>query len=355
MEISLSEILNQVRLRGTSLHERGALRCSLRAGESGSRFIDEKSEALLNQWKSRLEQANVWQERLATLGIEEPEFFLLGAPPNLPELWATFANLRQVLRKLFTRPAHDDFSPRRRRYVEGLPPLPFLLQRYVEHEFYTVKSHANHVDPSKCPDLDGLVEHEIRYTLADLHYQLLPALVTELHVAVARALLRGETPELRFQFFCEECMASEHWLAEFLATYPVAVRLTEAVVRTRRRNFMELLRRFDGDYKALQERGFVLRQPGSTLQSISPCMGDPHRGGRSVRILHLCNGGRVVYKPRSVKVDVAFQRAVGWLNEKGFAPDLYVMPILARHQYGWFGFVESKDCDDAAGVRRFYR
>jgi type 2 lantibiotic biosynthesis protein LanM len=355
MEGPPSAVIDQLRVRGANLHERVALRGSRRTGQSGSQFLDEESERLFKQWKERLEQAEVWQERLATLGIGEPEFSLLALPPNLPESLAVSADWRRVLQKVFTRTVKDDRPRPRRRYSEGLPPLPPGLQRYVETELSAVKACDTPVDRSKCPDLDSVIENEIRYTLADLHYQLLPALVTELHVAAARGVLRGDTTGERFKSFCEESLASSAWLAEFLATYPVAVRFTETVVRTRRRNFVELLRRFDRDYKSLQGRGFFPSTAGATLHDISPWSGDRHREGRSVRILRLSNGGRVVYKPRPVNVDVAFQRAVRWLNEEGFSPDLYEMSILPRHQYGWFGFVESRDCDDAVAVGRFYR
>ena len=337
-------------LRGLSLAERVDLR-----GLSWSESHDEELHSLLKQWKERLEQAEVWQERLAALGIGEAEFFTLGSPPTPPDSHVAWTGLRKALRDIFAGPSPDPVPISKAEYPKGLPPLPPLLQRYVETQFYSVKSNDKLVEDSKCFNLEAVVKDEVGYTLTYLHHLLLPALVTELHVAAAKGVLQGDSPEGRFKFFCDECIASSDWAAEFLAIYPVAVRLTEVLVRTRKQSLAELLRRFDRDYEFLQKEGLLPSVPAPVLQRISPWSGDRHREGRCVRILHF-NNGRVVYKPRSVKVDLAFQKAVRWLNEREFATPLYdEMTVLARHEYGWFKFVESEDCADKAAVARFYR
>ena len=46
------------------------------------------------------------------------------------------------------------------------------------------------------------------------------------------------------------------------------------------------------------------------------------RRGRTVCSLHFTSGCSVVYKPRSVRIDEAFNGLVDWLNGTGAAPAL---------------------------------
>jgi type 2 lantibiotic biosynthesis protein LanM len=355
MENAISDILQHFRLRGFDLRERIALQKLFGMGSPDPPSLQEERETLLRQWKRRLEQCGVWEERLAALGVQESDFFLAAAPLNLPHSHATLARIQVFLEELFSPTNDSNFPRRKRRYEEGLPPIPPALQRYVENQFYMQLTRAAPIAPAKCADLNDLIENEINYTLEDLQAYLLPVLITELHVAGARNWLEADTPQQRFMYFCDQCIPSTDWLVEVLATYPVAVRSIENIARTRITNFLELLRRFDTDYGPLEQAGFFPAGPGSILQHISSWSGDRHREGRSVRILQLVNGGKLVYKPRAVQVDVAFQGALQWLNSKGFAIGLKGMQILDREQYGWFEFVAPGECQDAAAVGRFYR
>ena len=355
MEETLAALANRLALRGLNLQERARLHASLGAAGWGEQAPDDGSRALLDQWRRRLEASDLWEDRLASLRVEGAAFSQLGAVPAQPALQVVAGEIERVLRPLLAPASGADVPYRRRQYGQGLPPLPPALQRYVETRFYAAASDRALIDSSRCPDLGQLVENEVNYTLEDLYYHLLPALTTELHVAGARGALKGDSAERRFESYCADLVGSTDWLMEFLVTYPVAVRYTETVVRTRIRNFVELLQRFEADYSALRIGRFLADDAGATLQHISPWSGDRHREGRSVRIVDLANGGRVVYKPRPVHADVAFQAAVRWLNEKGFTPDLYVLPIVQREGYGWFRYVEPRDAHDAAAVGRFYR
>ena len=76
---------------------------------------------------------------------------------------------------------------------------------------------------------------------------------------------------------------------------------------------LEFLRHLCTDLEAIRERFSPEGEPG-TLTGVAGGLGDSHRGGRSVLIAEFRSGLRVVYKPRSLAVDVHFQELLSWLN-----------------------------------------
>ena len=83
-------------------------------------------------------------------------------------------------------------------------------------------------------------------------------------------------------------------------------------------------------------------------------LSDPHRGGRSVLLVEFDDGLRALYKPKDLRIDVAWQRLVERLNAR--APiDLRVAHALARDGYGWTEFVEHTECRGRHEFASFFR
>jgi len=344
----LAPVLETLSARGLTLHERIAT-----AAADGSP-ADEATAALLDGWRGRLAKVELWEERLATLGISEAEFYARAAAPAADPAPAAVRRAAETVRELLGLGAGGPLE-QTRRYDDGLPPLPPAIERYVEGRVEAAVRSVRPLTPARYADLRAVVTQEVNFILAELHDFLLPTLVTELRVAAERGILDGETPEARFASFCRGCVRSREWLAEYLAAYPMAARHLHELVASRADAFRELLQRWEDDHADLAARGFLGADPAAALESLSPARGDRHRGGRTVRIVRLAGGGRVVYKPRPVAADVAFQELLAWLNARGFEPAMYVMPILAREHHGWFPFVAEEDCAGLQAVARFYR
>ncbi len=66
------------------------------------------------------------------------------------------------------------------------------------------------------------------------------------------------------------------------------------------------------------------------------------------------SGFRIVYKPKSLAVDVHFQELLNWVNDQGCRLHLDTLVMLDRDEYGWVEYVAYADCDSLAGVKRFY-
>src|SRR5690606_1045954 len=114
--------------------------------------------------------------------------------------------------------------------------------------------------------------------------------------------------------------------------------------------FSELLERAQADRGELA-RAFEGGDPGG-IAALVAWRSDAHHGGRAAAFATFESGLRVVYKPRSHDIDLAFAAFVREVAAQG-APALRLPAILARPGYGWSEHIASGDCDSPAAVDRY--
>lgn len=347
----VNAVLDAFRAHAWSLHERLSTRyAQARERHRISHDLERERIARVRRWRKRLKSAGVWEDRLAALNIAEVTFVDVGLADGIRDVGE---GVRSCVADLFSN-AERGSAEHARSYSTGLPPLPPILEATVDEALSTAVGTSGVRLDRRCADLAHLLTVEGNFVLSELHELLLPSIVAELHAESRDGGLQGDTPKARYEFFCENRLPTAAWLSSYLQRYPIALRQIEQIVRSRCSGFVDLLKRFDRDYSLLAARRFLDGRCEPKLVSLSPALGDRHRGGVAVRALTLEDGRRVIYKPRNVAIDIAFQDLVQWMNDKGFNPSLYIMPIIARKGYGWFQYVEPKDCDNTAAVARFY-
>ncbi|MFN9546376.1 MAG: type 2 lanthipeptide synthetase LanM family protein [Cyanobacteriota bacterium] len=155
-------------------------------------------------------------------------------------------------------------------------------------------------------------------------------------------------------------------LEALLREFPVLARLLGRVFTLWQEGSEELLRRIDADRQALTAHFSLL--PGHRLTTVSQGLSDPHRGGRAVAILRFTSAApgarsphaegddavRIVYKPKHMGVDAAYQAALADLNANTDLPPLRTLTVLAREGYGYMEWVPHRLCRDPAELTRFY-
>lgn len=191
---------------------------------------------------------------------------------------------------------------------------------------------------------------------AQLTPQLLPmisrVLVLELNVARLQGQLQGETTQARFQSFLQRLSQHDHMLP-VLQEYAPLARLLVQRIDAWATVSLEFLSRLCVDWPALGALLTPHTEPGK-LASIDGAAGDRHRGGRGVLIASFDSGWQLVYKPRSMAVDVHFQQLLEWLDQRGTHPPFRTLRILDRETYGWVEYVAAHSCSAIEEVRRFY-
>ncbi|MGY0233003.1 type 2 lanthipeptide synthetase LanM family protein [Longispora urticae] len=180
-------------------------------------------------------------------------------------------------------------------------------------------------------------------------------LVLELNVARVTGRLDGDTPQERFASFVRQVTRRET-LTGLLEEYPVLARLLVQATDHAVDAYTELLDRLRADRPALVATLLDGVDPGPCV-AVDTGSGDAHRGGRTVAILHFADGRSLVYKPRSLAVDIHFHDLVRWLNDTttstGTGLDLLTPRVLDRGTHGWAEFVEHRPLPGPPGP--YYR
>ncbi|MBT9315785.1 type 2 lanthipeptide synthetase LanM family protein [Leptothoe spongobia] len=160
----------------------------------------------------------------------------------------------------------------------------------------------------------------------------------------------------QYQQFVQELL--QDGLLHIFQTYPVLGRLVAVAVDLWVDATTEFIQRLTQDYGDIQQR-FLSEQSTATLlgkvDTIQTSLSDPHNQGRTVFLLTFDSGLKLVYKPKDLGMEVAWNQFLTWCNHHSQLLDLKVLQVLNREHYGWVEFVEHLPCADADAVEQFYQ
>jgi type 2 lantibiotic biosynthesis protein LanM len=174
----------------------------------------------------------------------------------------------------------------------------------------------------------------------------------ELHLAGHAGRLTGGTPEERFESFIAS-LRDPAVAQGLLLQYPVLARQVAETAARWVDYSLEILGHLTADADRLREVFSPGRDLG-LLTEIHTGQGDAHRGRRSVALLRFDSGLGLVYKPRPLTMDAAFQGLLEWTGARGFDPPFRRLRVLDIDGHGWAERVEAAPCASADEVSRFY-
>lgn len=142
--------------------------------------------------------------------------------------------------------------------------------------------------------------------------------------------------------------------------YPVFSRVVGTVFKLWLDSGIELLDRIHHDRQQLES---LFDVPAEwQLIAVNSDLGDPHSGARTVTLLTFASPKktdvdkvkRVVYKPRDMGLDKAFQAALTDLNEDSDLPALRTLVVYRSTDYGYMEYVQHNICADKCELNLFY-
>jgi type 2 lantibiotic biosynthesis protein LanM len=237
---------------------------------------------------------------------------------------------------------------------EGAPVYPFedLFTTVIERAEVLVWSG---VDASTGSEFDetarGSLRHMLLATLCEL---CAPAL----YEAFAKTrdldqLAAAPTPgTVRYGEFIAALRAGG-WRRLF-EQKPVLLRLIAVLIRQWIDTTGEFVARLGSDLPAVRRELIKASAPAKIVE-IRSGVSDPHNAGRAVMIVRFADGACVVYKPKDLRLDVAWRALVERLNGAGAPVALKTAQALSRTGYGWSEFIEHAGCADAADCDTFFR
>lgn len=321
----------------------------------------EKAQRRLQQWKEQapFHTGSFFAERLAMDSLTEDDLLALLAEP-IEAVQARIGTSPEWLMEL--RQAFEDYDP------TGDRSLPVRNAEDSRH----LLSFLNVIKPLLLPGVDRLdtgIQHLAqKYTyipfdsqaivpslFAFLASQILSklsrTLVLELNVARLQGRLQGTTPQERFEDFVRQLCQGE--MLALLEEYAVLARQLVEIIDQWVAYSLEFLRHLCADWEQICEI-FAPQGDPDMLMEVKGGVGDTHRSGRSVMLLRFRSGLQLVYKPKSLAIDVHFQELLDWVNERGQQPAFRTLKLINKGSYGWSESISACDCTSVAEVERFY-
>jgi type 2 lantibiotic biosynthesis protein LanM len=325
----------------------------------------------LDAWKSQkpFVREPLFAQRLAMASLTERELLALLAEPaeSLKARIQATPHWLIVLREAFTHPdSAEQLAPLLKRTEQDhplagcLPALGPLLQHVLDRLQEKVRGLRGEAE--SLPFETTMLPRVFLANLAPLIlFQLSKPLLIELNTARVEGQLSGETAEERFDDFIQG-LRRDGSIVAFLAKYPVLAQQLVLTAEQWADYLYEFLTHLCADWQSIRTTfapdlppdGALDFDPGP-LVDVEAGKGDEHRRGRSVLLLRFHSGMKLLYKPRSLSVDVHFQELLTWLNDRGAEPGLRTLKVVDRWNHGWVEFVEVAPCTHDEEIVRFYR
>jgi type 2 lantibiotic biosynthesis protein LanM len=135
---------------------------------------------------------------------------------------------------------------------------------------------------------------------------------------------------------------------------PVLLRLLATLARQWLDTSGEFVGRLATDLPTIR-RDLPRAGADSRVAAVERDLSDPHNGGRSVHIIRFRDGARIVYKPKDLRLDVAWQGLIERLNRADAPIVLKAVRSITRDGYGWSEFIDHAACVDEDGFALFFR
>ncbi|WNJ16386.1 type 2 lanthipeptide synthetase LanM family protein [Pontibacter sp. G13] len=160
----------------------------------------------------------------------------------------------------------------------------------------------------------------------------------------------GDPTDIRYRQFISQITGTH--LPNLLIQYPMMARIMGTVLQQAIAAFSQFIHRLAADHADIESL-FEGARGMDRLTNITLDISDPHKGGEGVMILTFSNGFKLIYKPRCVKVGLAYNELCRWVNSQ-LSTQVKVLDILPRNEYGWIEYAPNDPCKDEAAVSRYY-
>ena len=180
----------------------------------------------------------------------------------------------------------------------------------------------------------------------------LRTLLSEMELCEENGMLEGATEEERYGCFEERFLGDSGYLREVYEAYPTLYDNMMQALEDSIRNMDEMLDRFAEDREEINSR-FFPNQPCKAIRQVSGGSSDSHRHGRRVLVLELDNGEKLVYKPRSLAVDRAYEAFLRWVSDN-IGMSMKWNQVWDRKEYGWCQWVSAMCCHSREEMQRYY-
>ncbi|MGE8020635.1 type 2 lanthipeptide synthetase LanM family protein [Peribacillus frigoritolerans] len=311
------------------------------------------AERRMTRWRSQhpFTKESFFSQRLSIAGVKEHEFLhIIGGPAD--SLYNQASDLPSWLIEICEAffPINDG---KKVSYKQRGDSFLAVIQPLIDWGVTRLHDGINKVSKINNPPFDlSLIEDMF---ISNLQPQLLKmlnrTLIMELNISRLQGTLHGDTAEERFKHFIQSLCQVDSTIV-FLQEYPVLARQLTQCIDLWVKFSLDFLTHLCNDWEAICKTFSANHNPGMLVQLQG--LGDRHQGGRVVLLVKFSSGLRIVYKPRSLSIDIHFNKLLDWINERGDHPGFRTTKVIDRISYGWVEFIAAENCTSENQIKRFY-
>jgi class II lanthipeptide synthase len=345
--------------RASTLYERlGPLFVAGNGGVAGDVAVDARQ----SEWLQAVagSDAALWQARLTWDGFTiDSARRALGAV-RLREDAPLPAWIHTLIEVCDLYPTPSTHGPRRERdwpFLDPEKPLPFeeVVAPFVQLARQRCVTHAGAAYHLLSDLAHRSLERHLLHSLGSYAAQTL-YLVFSIERAHRHILPeKPQTPSPSRAFYDDFVgRMNQGQLLTLFHTYPVLARLLATLTDRWVEASVEFLQQLAADLPDLQ-RIFGGDLPLGVITALELGLSDPHRGRRTVMTLRFASGLKLVYKPKDVSLEEAFQRLLAWCNTHGTLLRFRTLTMLNRSSHGWVECADLRSCADQQAAQRYFR
>ncbi|MDM5431194.1 type 2 lanthipeptide synthetase LanM family protein [Bacillus mycoides] len=288
-------------------------------------------------------------ERLDQEKITYSQFTSILSSPQVDHTYKKmewFLTIKEIF--LQTKDEHYD-EELDKLFSKDVPFISFIIPfvNYVKAKIFKEINQTNtlHIFEKKCID-----ETIVKLVSSTIFKYSLKTLIYELNKSRIQNELSGDTPEERYNYFEKEKIGKPSQVLAILSQYPVLARLISEAISNIINNLIRFINQFTNDHREIETTFEISITKVINIQAL----GDSHNKGQHVLKLDFNDKHSIIYKPRSLSIDIHFQQFLNWINEKNEIHNFKTIKVINKGTYGWQEFVTYKDCATEEEVRRFY-
>jgi type 2 lantibiotic biosynthesis protein LanM len=168
---------------------------------------------------------------------------------------------------------------------------------------------------------------------------------------ISTIMNKNKDKDYYYEFIDKLC---KDGLISFFYKYPVLAKLIGNQIINWINNNYNFINRFYKDSDSIYQN-FLNNQKNIRVDRVKVDCSDPHRGGQSVSILEFSNNEKLVYKPRCVQLESAYQSFLKWCNTLNLHHPFKILNIISCDNYGWVEFIDYQPCDNESDLQDFYK
>lgn len=176
-------------------------------------------------------------------------------------------------------------------------------------------------------------------------------LIYELNLERIEGNLKGDTHEERYDYFNNNVIGKYSDVLNIISKYTVLPKMLCESLKNTVDKFVKSIKHLLEDKCEIEEKfDFKINK----IVNIEE-MGDSHNKGETILKFTDEDGRSIIYKPRSLYIDLVFQEMLQFFNKNGILNKFKIMKILQKDNHGWQEYIEYKSCENIEEVNRFFQ